>query len=189
MNYLLKENETAIEFATRLQAELDNFKVELNKIKDMDQLTQMETECQVRLEEYDNYIKEVIYKLPASVTFDGKKYMRSKVASMIVNFLNKVEVKWDYTLGLYELSKIWRNEETKTLTFGQMDSTLRCLDQVMFKGFSEWSDILVINEYFKANHEEFSIDTATHIYLSQMHNAVLERIELVKAVNSTEENI
>lgn len=178
MNYLLKENETSLEFAQRLQNDLDEYKKHVSEIKDIEELNKLESECQKALEEYNEYIKAVTYKLPSSVVFDGKKYKKSEIAKAIVYFVSKIEVKWDYTLGLYELTKLWKNGDPETLTFGEMDSTLRCLDQVMFRGFNEWTDILAINEYFKANHEEFSIDTATHIYLSQRHNAVLERIDL-----------
>lgn len=178
MNYLLKENETSLEFAQRLQNELDEYKKQVSEIKDIEELNRLESECQEALKEYDEYIKTVTYTLPANVVFDGKKYKKSEIAKAIVYFINKIEVKWDYTLGLYELTKLWKTGDPETLTFGQMDSTLRCLDQVMFRGINEWTDILAINEYFKANHEEFSIDTATHIYLAQRHNAVLERIDL-----------
>lgn len=178
MNYLLKENETSLEFAQRLQNELDEYKKQVSEIKDIEELNRLESECQEALKEYDDYIKTVTYTLPANVVFDGKKYKKSEIAKAIVYFINKIEVKWDYTLGLYELTKLWKTGDPESLTFGQMDSTLRCLDQVMFRGSNEWADILAINEYFKANHEEFSIDTATHIYLAQRHNAVLERIDL-----------
>lgn len=179
MNYLLKENETAIDFAKRLQGELNDYKEKIKSIKDKETLDEEEKKCQEALSEYEEYVKGVSYELAKDVTYDGTKFKKGEICDRIVYHLNKLEVKWDYTIGLYGLSKLWKSKPD-TLTFGELDSTLRSLDQVMFKGFKEWQDILAINEYFKANHEEFSIDTATHIYLAQRHNAVLEQIELTK---------
>jgi hypothetical protein len=99
-----------------------------------------------------------------------------------------MEVKWDFTLGMYELSKMWRNDVTQ-LNFHEMDSTLRTLDQVQFKGWKEWKDILAINEYFKANNDQFSVDTAGFIFLHQKHNAVLEQMELIKTVGDTHKEV
>lgn len=183
-NYLHQEGETAKDFATRLQGELDAYKKQILDLKTVKELEEEEKKCIADLEKYDQYINETVYDLANDVIYDGTRYTKKEIATSIMYFIGKQDVKWDFTLGLYELYKLWKNE-VQQLSFRQLDSTLRVLDQGSFKGFKEWKDILAINEYFKHNHEQFSIDTAGTIYLAQRHNAVMEQMELVKTVNST----
>lgn len=181
-NYLCKEGETAKDFATRLQNELDDYKKQILNLKTVEELDAEEKKCIDEIEKYEQYINDTVYELANDVIYDGTHYTKREIATSIMYFINKQEVKWDFTLGLYELYKLWRND-VQQLNFRQLDSTLRVLDQCNFKGSKEWKDILAINEYFKFNHEQFSIDTAGTIYLAQRHNAVMEQKELVKTVN------
>lgn len=187
-NYLINEGETPKEFAERLQKLLDNYKEKVSTLKSAEDLENEEKACIADLDKYEDYIKNTTYKLPEEVTYDGTHYTKKEITNNIVYFLNKMEVKWDFTLGLYELSKLWRNS-VEEINFHQMDSTLRTLDQVQFKGFKEWKDILAINEYFKANNDQFSVDTAGFIYLHQRHNAVLEQQDLIKPVGEVTEPV
>lgn len=182
-NYLWNEGETPQQFAERLQKQLDEYKEKVIGIKTKEGLDDEEKLCNDDLDKYEAYLKETEYSLADGVDYDGTHFTKRDITTAILYFLNKVEVKWDFTLGLYELSKLWRNN-IEQITFHQMDSTLRTLDQVQFKGFKEWKDILAINEYFKHNNDEFSIDTAALIYLHQRHNAVLEQMELIKTIDS-----
>lgn len=181
-NYLWKEGETAKDFATRLQADLDEYKKKVQEMKSKEDVENEEKKCIEDIEKYEKYIGQTVYELSNDVIFDGTKYSKKDIEQSIMYFIGKQEVKWDFTLGLYELYKLWKND-VKQLSFRELDSTLRVLDQCQFKGFKEWKDILAINEYFKANHEQFSIDTAGTIYLAQRHNAVMDRMELLKTVN------
>ena len=185
-NYLFNEGENPKTYAERLQKQLDEYKEKINGIKDPKELEGEEKECINELDKYDEYLKSTEYVLPDDVTFDGTRYTKKDISSAILYFINKMEIKWDFTLGLYELSKLWRGDVSK-LNFRELDSTLRTLDQVQFKGFKEWKDILSVNEYFKSVNEQFTIDTAGMIYLHQRHNAVIERQELVKTIPSVPE--
>lgn len=182
-NYLWNEGETPQQFAERLQKQLDEYKTKILDLKTKEELDEEEKIRQAELEKYEKYLKETVYELSDGVEFDGTKYSKKEIESSILYFLNKLEVKWDFTLGLYELSKLWCNN-VEQITYGQLDSTLRTLDQVQFKGRKEWKDILAINEYFKYNNEQFSVDTAGLIYLHQCHNAVMEQQDLVKTIES-----
>lgn len=182
-NYLWNEGETPQQFAERLQKQLDEYKSQVANIKTKEGLDDEEKLCNDELDKYEAYLKETAYVLAESVDYDGTHFTKRDITTAILYFLNKVEVKWDYTLGLYELSKLWRNN-IEQITFHQMDSTLRTLDQVQFKGYKEWKDILAINEFFKNNNDEFSIDTAGLIYLHQRHNAVMDQQELIKTIDS-----
>lgn len=184
-NYLWKEGETPQQFAERLQKNLDKYKEKVSALKKKEELDKEEKLCNDDLDKYEAYLKDTAYVLADGVDYDGTHFTKKDIATAILYFLNKMEVKWDFTLGLYELSKLWRNN-VEQITFHQMDSTLRTLDQVQFRGFKEWKDILSVNEYFKHNNDEFSIDTAGLIYLHQRNNAVLEQMELAKTVGTTE---
>jgi hypothetical protein len=183
-NYLWKEGESAKDFATRLQSELDEYKKKVLDLKTIEDAELEEKACIEDAEKYEKYIAQTAYELKNDVTYDGSHYTKREIATMIMYFIGKQEVKWDFTLGLYELYKLWKND-VNVLTFRQLDSTLRVLDQCQFKGFKEWKDILAINEYFKSNHEQFSIDTAGTIYLAQRHNAVMDQMELLKTINGS----
>lgn len=185
-NYLWNEGETPQQFAERLQKELDEYKTKISGIKTKEELDEEEKLCNDELDKYEKYLNETEYNISDGVDFDGTHYTKKDISTEIIYFLNKMEVKWDFTLGLYELSKLWRNN-VDVLNFKQLDSTLRTLDQVQFKGYKEWKDILSINEYFKAVHSEFSIDTAGMIYLHQRLNAVLEQMELIKTVPGSDD--
>lgn len=184
-NYLWNEGESAKDFATRLQSELDEYKKKVLDMKTSEELEEEEKKCIEDINKYEEYINTTVYELPSNVIYDGTTYSKKDIATSIMYFLNKQDIKWDFTLGLYELYKLWRND-IQQLNFRELDSTLRVLDQCSFKGFKEWKDILAINEYFKANHEQFSIDTAGTIYYAQRHNAVMEQMELIKTVSSNQ---
>ena len=180
--------ETAMEQAQRLQKEVDAYKEYVDTIDDPKQLEEEEKKCIAELEEFDKYIKGVRYNIPAGVDFEGKHYSRSDVAGKILYFLGKNEVSWQYTLGLYQLCQFWKNTSETQLTYGQLDSTLRLLEQPKFRGYEEWRDILLVNEYMKALHEDYTKDLAIQIAASQKHNAVLERIDLTSKVTTDDKH-
>ena len=136
--------------------------------------------------DYEEYIKTINYEIPKDLTWDGKTYSRNEIYTKIIYFLNKNEVQWSYTLGMYELVKFWKNFSNTEISYGAFDSTLRLLEQVKFKGFEEWRDILAINEFFKPMHEGYTIDISRSIYLAQVHNEIINRMELITPIPTTE---
>lgn len=177
--------ETAKEQAERLQKEVDEYKEYLDKIDDQETLKEEEKKCIEALDEYDKYVSGVKYNVPDGVDFEGKHYSRKDVAGKIIYFISKQEVNWQYTLGLYQLCKLWKGD-IKEVTYKQLDSTLRVLEQPKFRGFEEWRDILLVNEYMKALHEDYTKDLANQIALSQKHAAVLDRMDLTGKVTTDE---
>lgn len=178
-------NETAQEFAKRMQDEVDTYKETLESITDVETLNTMESELMVEMDAFDAYIKDVRYTLPTSCEFEGTKYSKSDVAGKIIYFISKFEQTWQYVLGLYELCRIWKNNPNE-ITFGVMDSTLRLLDQCKFKGMTEWKDILIINEFMKTNHEEYAKDTTKQIALGHKHNDLMTRRDTLTGVTNDE---
>ena len=151
-----------------------------------DQVSQFATleECEAEeqilmasMDEVQAHLENVKYTLPSNTTYADKNYTKNEGAVMIIYFLNKLEVRWEQTLGLYDLVTLWKNENFTEIPYGVYDSTLRCLNQVTFKGMSEWTDILVINTYLGQCHNEYSLDTGMLHYLSECHNMVMNRMK------------
>ena len=175
------------ECSTQFDNELEEYQKLVNSTETVDELEEMEKEVMKEQDEVNAYLKTVQYQLPDSVVFDGEKYTRKEIAVKTVYFLNKKEVEWKYTLGLYQLVKFWKSENPTTIDYGAYDSTLRLLNQVSFKGFSEWRDILACNEYFKVAHEAYSKDTSWLIFESEKHNRIMQRMQLLGETQTQKE--
>lgn len=134
----------------------------------------------------DARLNTVTYELPESIEFENKHYSRKDIISKIIYFLNKIEVKWEHTLGMYQLVALWKGDNFTEIPYRAYDSTLRCLNQVTFKGMQEWTDILAVNEYLSIAHNEYSLDTGMLIFYSECHNALMDRM---KELNPTDETI
>lgn len=187
-----KENtekvETAQEMAERLQKDLDEYKKFIETVNSQEKLNELEEDIMKEMDKNDAYLKDVRYALPDMCMFENTKYSRSDVASKIIYFVSKIEQTWQYVLGLYELCKLWKTTDLKEITFGALDSTLRILDQCKFQGMTEWRDILIINEYMKSLHEAYAKDTTVTIWLSQKHNEIIKRRDLIDPVKSKTED-
>lgn len=178
--FLLEHNME--EVAAQFDQELREFNDMVNTIDNVEQLKELEEQILKEQDEVNAYIKEVKYELQPSVVFDGETYKLADVAKNIIYFINKREVEWKYTLGLYQLVKFWKSSNPTTVDYGTYDSTLRILNQNSYKGYSEWKDILVCNEYFKSAHDSYSKDTSWLIFESEKHNIVMDRMQALGAL-------
>lgn len=174
------KTKTYKEVTEELEKALNEFKDEVSKITDSKKLGKMEEELMDEQKAADEYIKGVSYTLPNDVEYDGEKFSKNAIARLVVEFLNRSEVDWQYTLGLFELVKMWKSKDLKEIEYGAFDSTLRLLNQIKFKGFTDWRNILAVNEYMKGCHEPYSIDTSYLIFLNQKHQAIMDRMTLVE---------
>jgi hypothetical protein len=176
------------EMATAMQAELVMYAEEVAKFETLDACVTEEQVLMASMDEVQQCLDTVEYELPKDVVYDGEKYTKKDVASKVIYFLNKIECKYEQTLGLYQLVRLWKGQDFNAIPYRVYDSTLRCLNTVSFKGMSEWSDILVVNEYLSQCHNEYSLDTGMLVYLSEMHNLVMNRMkELDPKVDVPEE--
>jgi quinol monooxygenase YgiN len=80
---------------------------------------------------------------------------------------------------MYQLIRLWRSANLTQISYEAYDSTLRILNQTKFKGFEEWKDILVVNEYLSSCHMQYVKDTSYMIYLAQKHNTILDRMKMI----------
>lgn len=182
----LKEK-TYNEVSEELEKRLQEFKEEVNQVKDEETLKKMEDDLMDDQKEFDEYLKTVKYALPEAAEYDGERFTKNDIAKFIIEFLNRSEVEWSYTLGLYQLVKIWKEKTIKDIEYNVFDSTLRLLNNIKFKGFTDWKNILAVNEYLKCCHEPYSIDTSYMIYLAQKHQAIMDRTTLVTKVEPVNE--
>ena len=63
------------------------------------------------MDEVQARLATVEYELPERVEYGGKKYSKKDIAAKVIYFLNKLEVKWEQTLGLYQLVSMWKSED------------------------------------------------------------------------------
>lgn len=165
------------EMMVAMQADIERYKEQVNAYTTQDECEVEEQVLMASMDEVQARLANVNYTLPASVSYEDKVYTKKEVASKIIYFINKVEVKWEHTLGMHQLVSIWKRDDLQTIHYGAYDSTLRTLNTVSFKGNSEWLDILVINEFFKTTHNEYSLDTGMLVYLHECHNLLMNRMK------------
>lgn len=177
------------EMAEAIQADLVMYADTISAIETVEECLEEEKQLMVEMDKIQEHLDTVKYVLPAQAEYDGKKYSKKDIATKIAYFLNKLEVKWEHTLGLYELVSMWRAEDFKEIPYSVYDSTLRSLNSVTFKGYQEWHDILAINAYLAKNHNEYSLDTGMLVYLSNMHNMVLNRIKELDPASDVPESM
>lgn len=168
------------EMMAAMQQELVLYHDTINGLETLEACAEEEQNLMKHMDEVDKRLNEVTYTLPESIEFENKHYSRKDIISKVVYFLNKIEVKWEHTLGMYQLVALWKGDNFTEIPYRAYDSTLRCLNQVTFKGFSEWTDILAVNEYLSVAHNEYSLDTGMLIFYSECHNALMDRM---KALN------
>lgn len=172
------------EVEATLAEQLDQYVEKVNEQMELEDLLLMEKELMEEAKAYDDYLSSVEYELPENTTFDNTTYSRNEVAKYILGALSKMDVEWQYTQGLFELYNLWRNKDFVKISQKAFDSTLRLLNQVKYKGYTEWKEILVVNSYLAQCHNEYSLDTAWNILISEKHNAILKRMELVAKQNN-----
>lgn len=164
------------ELGAKLQEVINEFKNEITDVNSIDELVLKESDLMSQMKVYEEYLKSVNYSLPSSVVFEGVTYTKSDIANKIVTFLNKMEVEFSYVTGLFQMSNLWRNPNMNQIDYYKYDSTLRTLGQIKYKGYKEWNDILAINNYMTSVNESYSRDTAYLLYLSHIHNEILNRM-------------
>lgn len=178
---------TSQEIQDMMTKDVDAFGAEFCETASEEDLLNKEQELIKLMDDNKAYIDSVTYAVAADCTFDNQVFNKETAAGYIVDFLDSQEVEWSYTLGLYDLVKMWKNKTLETITYGAYDSTLRILGQLKFKGSAAWKKILVVNAFLSNCHEEYIKDTAYIIYLSQLHNTVLEGLKRFNPEPDTEE--
>ena len=165
------------EMMVAMQKDIECYKEQVNSFTTQEECHAEEHVLMASMDEVQERLANVNYTLPASISYEDKTYTKKEVASKIIYFINKVEVKWEHTLGMHQLVSIWKRDDLQDIQYGAYDSTLRTLNTVSFKGNSEWLDILVINEFFRTTHNEYSLDTGMLVYLHECHNLLMNKMK------------
>lgn len=165
------------EMLAAMEADLVMYTEQVAGFNTIEECTTEEQRIMGLMKEHEAMLNDIKYTLPNEVIYEGRRYSKKDASAKILYFLNKIEVKWSYTLGLKQLYDLWKSEEFKEIPYRVYDTTLRTLDQVTYKGHTEWDDILIINEYLSGMHNEYSLDTGMLGYLSEMHNLIMNRMK------------
>lgn len=165
------------EIQNLLEANIQEFIVEIAELANEEEVLAKEQELMTLMNENDAHLKTVIYPVAEEVNFDNTIYNKKTVCGMIADFIATQEVEWSYTLGLYELHKLWKSCP-ETIQYHAYDSTLRILgSSVKYKGIESWRKILAVNDFLSPCHEEYVRDTAYMLYLSNLHNIVIDTLK------------
>lgn len=167
---------TKQEIEQMLEADIRAFQVEVTELADEAATIDKEQELMGLMNENEDHLKTVLYPVADEVEYDGTHYNKKTSCGMIADFLATQEVEWNYTLGLFELCKIWKNAP-ETIQYHAYDSTLRILGGMKYKGFESWRKILTVNAFLGSCHEEYIRDTAYMLYLSNLHNVVIDALK------------
>ena len=182
------------EMYKQMQSEIKEYVDEVNKLDSIEELEEKEKELFKLMDENDERVKNTVYKLQDAVVFNGKVYTKSALAKFINEQFDKLEINWQMTLGVFQLYDFWKNVGNEIsyvgneISYAVLDSTLRTLQQLKFKGYTDMRNILIINEFFKFNHVEYTMDLAKTTMLAEKHNALVDRLKLISKTD-TPENI
>lgn len=169
---------TQQEIKEMLEADVQAYSVQVSEIASEEEVLKLEKELIEKMQENDKVLRDTFYDINEECTYDGQNFNKKTICEYIVDFINTQEVEWSYTLGLYELVKIWKNNKDLTnIQYHVYDSTLRILGQVKYKGFETWKKILVVNDYLSSCHDNYVRDTSYMIYLSHLHNVLIDTLK------------
>lgn len=175
---------TAIEIAKqRDEQELNDYKARLETITSKDEMLEEEK----KIIERDKALKEELfqkfYDLPASVTYNNKTFPRSIVLSYVEKILNKIPVSWQQAEGLLTFIERVRSLKDK-IDYGTLTNVLQFLTNARHTGTRELFDCILTMNYFDLLQAEYGCDLQKLEHLADIHNAWMERYELVAPVES-----
>lgn len=159
------------------------FKDEIAKEEDIKVLEDLEQKTIAEIEEHDTKLSAKTYSLPKDCTFRGTTFTRAKVGEYVVDLLNRQEVGWQMTLGLYDTMDFWKNiKDVSELPYAYYDATLRLLGQQKYSGYETLRKVLTVNALFGESRQEYVDDLAETYYLADKHNAIIDRMNAIHAL-------
>lgn len=167
---------TMEEMQKAMMADVVTFTEYVDSKKDVQELKELEEKLMDVFKENDEYLSKISYTLPDETEYDEIKVSRTDLDRKIVYLLNKLEVEFRATLGVYQAIKFWKSS-VKEIPYNVFDSTLRLLGTLKFKGENECFDVIVINNWFTNAHEQYLRDNAYTQYLAAYHQAIMNAME------------
>lgn len=167
---------TQQEIQELLEGDVQNFIVQVTELGEEAEVIAAEEDIVAAMKENDAYLRTVVYNVAEQAEYDGQVFNKETMCKAIAEFVATQEVEWSYTLGMYELHKLWK-AVPETIQYHAYDSTLRILGGLKYKGFESWKKILAVNAFLGTCHETYVKDTAYMIYLSNLHNVVIDALK------------
>lgn len=163
------------------QEDLDNYSAWLSENVNSEEDVQAEEKrlIEEEMQPVDDYIRSREYTLPAGVGFEGKNMTKKDVFAVIAELIGRQDVKLEYIRGLYDMVKFWEATPEK-VSYPVLDSTLRALQSLSFKGVDNWRRVLIFVQYFDKLSDEYRRDIQLQNYCAYKHNELIKRNELVK---------
>lgn len=164
------------ELGNMLEEDIQTYQAHVLTIETKEEALKEEEDLITAINEFENVLKGLHYDLQDGCTYDNQVFNRKTMNSYVVDCLNLVEVEYSYTLGIYELVKLWETKDLDKIQYHAYDSTLRVLQQCKFRGKDQCKKILAVNTYLSGSHADYVKDTSYMIYLSTLHNSLVNQI-------------
>lgn len=155
--------------------------------EDMSSLTLDEEQIIEAINKYEGYLKSAQYELGDKRNPETNKIIKFRdVAEKILNFLDRLEIEWQYTLGYSQLATFWANTKAdEVIPYGTFDTTIRTLGMLKYKGRQDWADIEFVNSYLSQIHELYSRDMIYSMYLANLHNNIMDQMKKLEDASAT----
>lgn len=178
-----EENKTYEELLDIYQKQIDDYKAYLETITDVDVIKADEPHIIKLQDEWNEICHKRVYPIKPKMTWHEMEITSKQIGAKINAILEKYEVEYSATLGMYQISRYWANPG-KEITFDCMNSTAKILGEtgIKYKGPREWENILIINEYFKDNNETYRRDNLKMIFYGCIHSTMVDRLQLVSPI-------
>ena len=156
----------------------EEYKKRVSELNSVEELEALEKELMTEYDEHDKIISERSYPLAEDIVFNGRRLTRDRIGQIISNFIDKMEVEYRATLGLWQLWRWWKTPE-KSIGYGAYDSTVRILGTLKYKGSSEWENLMAVIEYLKPSNDIYTRDLLRGDFIAQRHNEIMNRMDLI----------
>ena len=177
---MLKREDLLTKEIPEIQDALTNDVTEFSatlETKTIEELKAVEAELMEEMKKDDAHLEQAKYELKDKAEFDGTVFNSDKICTSIVMFLNRLEVEWRATLGIYQAIKFWKKEFDGTVPYAVFDTTLRLLGTLKFKGEFDCKNVLLINNWFSTAHKDYAIDNTWRSYLAAKHQAIMQAMQ------------
>lgn len=165
------------EVQAMLNSDVAAWAAEVATLETEEKILNLEEELITTMRANEADLVTTVYKLPEGAKFDNTEFNRRTLCDYIANFLDNQELEWSYTLGMFELVKLWKTRDLTEVNYHAFDSTIRILGQIKYKGQEAWRKVLAVNEFLTPLHSQYTFDSAYMIYLSQLHNTLLNELK------------
>lgn len=158
------------------QKELNEFSKKLEG-KTLEELRKEEQDFIKVMDENDKKLSETKFKVPED-NF-------GIVGGFIAELLEKQEVQWQFATALVVITDFWKaKEKPAEIPFATLDSTMRILGEMKYKGYKEWTAIVAINKYMEPLSKEYVQATSQPFDDATKHDAIVKAIQAKEAMET-----